>query len=139
MARYQIIDEPQSKPWAENLIVNPIIVLFVSIFLPLFWNPPLFGRFWMPLVWLALNGYALGSSTLRREVAYSVAGGLVMVAVFFGTGWLYTHGVLGLPADQITPFLRLVLFAVFFFTIYSVVIRQTISFELYQYIHGKTP
>ena len=39
MQRYQIIDEPKTKPY-EYLIVNPIVILLAGILVPLIWSPP---------------------------------------------------------------------------------------------------
>ena len=136
MARYQIIDEPRSKPWAERIIIEPTLILFAAILVPLIWNPPLFGRFWMPLLWLLANGYALGSSTLGKEVATSLVGILALYGIFILASFVMRNGVLGLANEDIFPYLRLVLFGVFFWTMYLIVMRQSVSYQLYKYSLG---
>ncbi len=136
MGKYRIVDEPRVKPWAENLIVDPFIVLFVAIFLPIFWDPPFMGRFWMPLVWLLINGFALGSSTLAKEVIYSVAGLSAGVLMVGAVSVMVAQGIITVPTEQLTPFVRLALFGLFLFTLYSVVMRQSTSYQLFQYTQG---
>ncbi|MEO1482645.1 MAG: hypothetical protein AAFU77_11105 [Myxococcota bacterium] len=126
--RYRILDEPSAKPWGEKLIVNPIGILFISMVLPVFWEPPALGRFWMPLAWLMLNGIALGSSTLKKEF---LAMGIGTVAWF---GALVAGGFY-LDAERFGDYLRITLFGIFLMTLYVVVLHQNRSYELFTYLN----
>ena len=136
MERYRIIDEPKSKPWGEKLIVDPIFILLAAILIPLVWNPPYLGRFWMPSVWLFVNGLALGSSTLGKEIRALLAGGLLCLAVFYLSMLIprWSNGLVTL--QDILPYARIILFGVFFMTIYLVVFQQGRSYQLFQYVRG---
>ena len=135
MARYKIIDEPNLKSWGEQIIVNPIMILFAAFFVPLFWDPPLLGRFWIPAGWLIVNGVALGSASLKQEIKAIVLGALAIVGMFALFGMLSGNGVLPWSLEDAAPYLRLVLFGIFFLTLYGVVFRQCKSYELFAYIH----
>ncbi len=136
MARYEIIDEPRTKPWGERLIVDPIIILFAAILVPLIWQPPLLGRFWMPVIWLIVNGYALGSSTLGKEIRTIVRGTLGWLGVLYGTLMIMKHASLPLSKEDIIQYTVIVQFGVFFLTLYLVVSRQAQGYELYKYMRG---
>ena len=136
MARYQIIDEPQTKPWGENLVVNPIIILLAAMLVPLIWNPPALGRFWMPCVWLILNGYALGSATLAREMGYIALGTLGWFMVVPLTRMIVSTGVVTLPIQDVYDYVVIVQFGIFFLTLYLVVFQQSRSYHLFKYIRG---
>ena len=132
MAGYQIIDEPAVKPWGERIIVNPTLILFASIFVPLFITLPLYGRFWMPLAWLSVNGIALGSSTLRRELAVIWLGGLA--AASFPILGTHVAQALSFSAASAAPYVRILFFGGFFLVLYVAVFNQQKSFELYDYV-----
>ena len=132
MEDYHIIDEPKVKK-AENLIVNPIVILFAAIFIPLFWMPPLYGRWWIPLVWLTINGYLLGSPSLKSEIITSVLGlialfGLLEVFIIISEIDPYSQ------FDSLVHYARIILNGVFFFIVYLVVFKQTTPFEIYSYM-----
>ncbi len=137
MARYEIIDEPHAKPWGERLILDPAIILFAAIIIPLFLPLPLYGRFWIPMLWLVLNGYALGSSTFGKEIATLVVGAVVWLALLYGVSYLSATESLDLPSEAIGRYMRILLFGVYFLTLYVVVFRQSRSYELYKYIRGE--
>ena len=106
---YQIIDEPQSRPALEMIIINPLAILFAAMIVPLFWNPPLQGRLWMPFLWLAINSYALGSATFRKEMLSIVIGLALVVLILFLTGLLITSDVIPFSPEQlgtVSPHLR---------------------------------
>ncbi len=132
MSAYEIIDEPKVKK-SEHLIVNPIMVLFVAIFLPLFWMPPYFGRWWLPLVWLTVNGYLLGSPSLIKEIMISIVGLLFVFGLL--EGFIYI--------SQIEPFVNfnslpqyasITLNGAFFFILYLVVFKQSVPYGIYVYL-----
>ncbi|MDJ0758438.1 MAG: hypothetical protein QNJ19_03525 [Woeseiaceae bacterium] len=135
MERYRIIDEPRSKPWGEKLIVDPTIILLAAILVPLFWNPPYFGRFWLPALWLIINGYALGSSTLGKEIATIVGGLFLAWAVLWLTSVVRKANP-DLSIEAFLPYTRLLLFGVFFLTLYLVVFKQGRSYQLFKYVRG---
>lgn len=136
MDRYEIIDEPHVKPWGERFILDPTIILFAAIIIPLFLPLPLYGRFWIPILWLILNGYALGSSTFGKEIATLVVGAIVWLALLYGVSYLTSTEMFGMPTERVAPYLRILLFGIFFLTLYLVVFRQARSYELYKYIRG---
>ena len=136
MARYEIIDEPHARPWGEKVIINPLFILLAAILVPLIWSPPFFGRFWIPFIWLAVNGVALGSSTLLKEIATLIVGALACAGVFFGTVYLLHNELLPYTDEQVIPYMIITLYGVFFLTMYLVVFNQSRSYELYNYIRS---
>ncbi len=124
---YVIIDEP--KPSAlSHLAVNPLYILFAAILVPLFWMPPMGGRFWLPLAWLLFNGYVLGSTTWKKEWLICGAGGIAILLLLF---------VLGAVANafmQAVPYVFIMINAVLFLTIYYAVFTQNSSYELFDYL-----
>ena len=127
---YFIIDEPKPSRWS-SLIVSPLAILLAAIFVPLAWTPPFAGRYWIPLLWLAINGWLLGSATKRRELIYLGLGGGLMPVFFFACIYLIDSTHLG----QASPYIRILLNGILFFTLYLVVFTQSTSYELYRYIH----
>lgn len=136
MARYEIIDEPEAPSWGERIVVDPVLILFAAIIVPLVWNPPAYGRFWMPALWLLINGLALGSATLKREISALLAGGAAMFLLFRGVTWLLASGVLPYGVEDVRPYFITVLFGVFFLALYIAVFYQSQSHQLYSYIRG---
>ena len=134
MARYQIVDEPNVKSWGESLILDPTIILFVCIFAPILISIPAFGRFWIPLIWLSLNGFALGSATLKRELLVLWLGSVLLFSVYIGFIAVANH--YGLAPERINPYLRIMVFAGFFLVIYITVFNQQKSYELFKYLHS---
>ncbi len=133
MSRYQIIDEPEVRPWGEKLIVDPIFILLAAVFVPFIWQPPVFGRFWMPIVWLLVNGVALGSKTLVREILTIVAGLVGLWLLIMLVAALEGSGVLPFPGERLDPYVSIVFFGVFFTVLYIIVFNQGRSYALYKY------
>lgn len=133
--RYRIIDEPMTKSWGERFVVNPIIILFAAIFVPLFWQPPMYGRIWLPIVWLGLNGYMLGSSTLGKEVGAGILAMAAWYGVILLSVWLIGIESLGLSLEQLMPYSRTLQFAVYFLFLYLAVFYQIKSHQLFDYVH----
>jgi hypothetical protein len=98
----------------------------------------MFGRFWIPLIWLLVNGYALGSASLRREIVTILVGVLAWLALYFGVAFTLASGIVAIPAQAVAPYLRLLLFGVFFLTLYLVVFRQSTSYQLFKYSREKS-
>lgn len=131
---YRIIDEPRARA-AERLIVNPLVILFVSIFLPLLWSPPLMGRFWMPFVWIMVNSFLLGSPTFWKELLISVGAlgsmlGLVFMAGAFAETLQLDNG------GSVYPYFRIALLAAFYLFLYLVVFIQMAPWSIYDYVRG---
>ena len=137
MSRYEIVDEPDVKPWGEKLIVDPIMILLAAMLVPLIWNPPYFGRFWLPFAWVALNGLALGSATLGRELGIMAIGGIAWLAIFFGIPELVRSGVIPFALEDVVPYMRTLLFATFFLTLYLAIVPQGLSYQLFDYVRQR--
>lgn len=133
---YHIIDEPK-KTGKERLVVNPLIILFACIFIPILITLPFFGKFWMPFVWLLANGYFLGSATWKKEWAYSAGGIAIMFVLFVVLSMSPLFGISDNAMNILAPYLPTVLNALLFLSLYVVVFTQSTSYELHQYIHGK--
>lgn len=136
MNRYTIIDEPQVRPWGERIVVDPIIILLAAILVPLFWNPPALGRFWLGPLWLLINGIALGSATLGKEVTALAVGAVVWLGLFFGTIVAISAGLLPYEASDVWEYVVISLFAVLFFTMLFVINLQARSHALFVYVRG---
>ncbi|MEM9384837.1 MAG: hypothetical protein AAGA68_07230 [Pseudomonadota bacterium] len=136
MTTYKIIDEPKARRGMESLIVDPTVILLASMIIPLFWLPPAGGRYWLPMLWLALNGYALGSPTLGKEILTMLLGALGVVGLLFIVLALIQAGVLPFTEEGAYPYLRILTFGLFFLAVYMVVFRQATSYALFQYIQG---
>lgn len=133
MASYHIIDEPKIK-LAHRFIVNPTAILLAAIVLPIiFQNIPLYGKFWLPFVWLALNGYWLGSPTFWREVLYAVLGLLCVVASFLAFGYGIKIQLIEAP-NTAAPYLRVLVNGIFFATLYCVAFTQSVPYGIYEYV-----
>lgn len=138
MNRYSIIDEPNVRPWGERIVVDPILILLAAILVPFFWDPPALGRFWLGPLWLLVNGIALGSATLSKEIRALVVGAVVWVALFFGTAATINAGLLPFEGRDIWEYTAISLFAVLFFTMLYVINLQARSHALYRYVRGDT-
>ena len=133
---YHIIDEPRVKPQA-HLIVNPLVILLVGMLLPLFWHPPLAGRVWMPLLWMVINGYLLGSPHLKQEVLIGLAGLIAWFGTLYGTALGMALINQSDSFDAVLPYLRLFLSAIFFLTLYLMMFKQMLAYELHMYLKDK--
>lgn len=133
MTDYIIIDEPKAR-LTENLIVNPLIILLAGVFLPLIWSPPLHGRIWLPFLWLALNGYALGSPTLAKEIALGIAG----FASWFGFIYAVAYSLDFLGRfhlfTEFVPYIRIINQGIFFIFLYLIVFLQAVPYALHEYL-----
>lgn len=134
MSAYQIIDEPKVRG-LEHVIVNPIVILLVAMLLPLVWNPPFFGRWWLPFCWFVFNGYILGSSTLFKETLLALLGVCVTVAMF---GLIvFVNNVEPYSSYKSLPeYLWVLTSGLFFFFLYLLAFKQSVSYEIYSYIKG---
>lgn len=128
---YSIIDEPKIKPWVRYA-VNPIIILFAAMLVPMIWNPPYFGRLWLPFVWLVINGWLLGSPTLKKELLYAVVGLLLMAGIFYLMHFVVINNIRF--EFSFFKYMGVLLNAVLFLFIYLVVFMQTGPYEIYEYL-----
>jgi hypothetical protein len=127
---YDIIDEPNLKPWSR-FIVNPIIILFAAIIVPMFWSPPYLGRFWLPFVWLLINSWLLGSPTIKKEIFFIVIGLILMSGIFYGMYFVISNGIQF--KFSFLNYMGVLLNAVMFLFIYLVVFLQNQPYEIYEY------
>ena len=133
MSSYLIIDEPQVK-FSENLIVNPLMILFVSIIAPMFFNIPFLGKLWLPFLWLSFNGYILGSATFKKEILVVILGSATYMGMFFLAMYVSNYSALLKDPQVIWPYVRISLQAIFFITLYIGVFMQSKSFSIYEYV-----
>ena len=136
MNRYAIIDEPTVRPWGERIVVDPVLILLAAILVPFFWEPPAFGRFWLGPLWLLINGVALGSASLGKEIIALVVGAGVWLGLFFGTIATINAGLLPYDGRDIWEYVVIALFAVLFFTMLFVINLQARSHALFVYVRG---
>mgnify|MGYP000232159733 CR=1 FL=1 len=133
MNSYQIIDEPKPKSY-ERFVVDPLAILFVSIIVPLFWVPPLMGKFWIPVIWILANGYFMGSPTLKRELLIAVLGLIGFLILVFAIGFIVSHYNQPDIADSIGPYFQILMQGTFFFTLYLIVFKQAAPYAIHQYL-----
>lgn len=114
--------------------MNPVVVLLAGMFLPLFWNPPWFGRMWIPLLWICVNGFLLGSPSVKKEIMTCVVGAAIWFTlpygVFFILGIFDAKDLMPLAA----PYIRIVNQGVFFVTLYVVCIKQMLAYNIFIYL-----
>lgn len=122
MAGYQIADEPTPGTLAK-FAVNPIFP-FLAI---------MFGGVWIAWPWLAFNGIAIGSPTLRKELAWLGFGllGLFVLA----TGLLYLIGMGTLEGVGI-QYAILCLTVGKLAAVYAVYVMQSHTIQIYEYYGG---
>ena len=134
MSSYQIIDEPKPSVY-QNLAVNPVVILFATLLIPIFINLPFYGRFWMPLVWIVLNGMFMGSPTKIKELVIAIVGVVIMVMLFFLTIHVAeTYTEIG---GKVFPYFRIIVQGVLFFTLYLIVFYQMTPYSIIEYIKGQ--
>lgn len=129
---YSIIDEPKQNR-LNNLIINPVAILFICILLSIFVSLPYLGRIWLPAVWLIANGLLLKSATRIKEILVSILAVLLwFLIVYGGIDLIYLFYPEHLK--QAAPYIRIFSQAVFYFCLMYVVSLQSTSYSLYEYI-----
>ena len=128
---YFIIDEPKVK-FLEKAIVNPVIILFAAMIVPMFTHIPYFGRWWLPFVWLVFNGIILGSPTLKKEILYSVIGLVTLAALFYLVFYIIEQNFHF--NFSVIDYLLIIMYGIFFLFMYLVVFLQEAPYQIYQYI-----
>jgi hypothetical protein len=119
---YRIPDEPKPSGLA-HLAVNPVWPFFAHMF----------GGIWLAWPWFILNGIAVGSPTLVREILAVLGGGVV--SVILGFAMLYLHGNEALPTLWV-PYLAIGLTVVKLAFSYYLFALQGRTFELFLYFGG---
>ncbi|HVJ61231.1 MAG TPA: hypothetical protein VM555_00770 [Tahibacter sp.] len=121
--RYQLPDEPRPGALAQTA-VDPMWPMFAFI---------LVGA-WMGLAWFALNTFALGSPTWRRElglVALALGGSALL---FFGLAGAFESGWLD---QQTLRYAMLGIVALKLGCAYGLHVMQSRVFELFTYFGGE--
>lgn len=130
-ADYLIIDEPKAR-FSGRFVVNPVFILLASMVIPFIITLPLYGRFWMPFIWLLFNGFAMGSPSLKKEIFWGVLVCALIWAILFPI-WDIIHINLDDP-KRFQPYIIIVLNAVLFTGLYMVTLTQNVPFEIFAYI-----
>ena len=121
---YRILDDPRPSGVA-NLAVNPLWPLLAVMF----------GGTWLSWPWFALNGFAVGSPTRRRELALAVGGFVGSFALALTVLALIDAGLLrGVGISYAVVGLTVWKLAV----TYALHTLQARSFHLYEYYGGAT-
>lgn len=131
---YAIIDEPKIK-FLEHLIVNPIIILFAAMLIPMLIQIPYYGRWWLPFAWLTFNGFILGSPTLIREIFYST----ICIILLAGMYYLMYHLMQTRINFEFSIFkyIIIIMYGILFLFMYLVVFLQSAPYQIIQYVNGK--
>jgi hypothetical protein len=121
---YRIVDEPAPSRFS-NLVVNPFWALLALML----------GGAWVGFPWFAFNSVAIGSATVRKELALSFAGlaGAAAIAAFL----LHLSDVGTLTRDLI-PYAGTVLILWKLGIGYALHETQAPSFQLYTYFGGRS-
>lgn len=124
MTQYRIPDEPLPSRW-QHLAVRPIWPL-LSLML---------AGSWLSWPWLVINGKAMGSPTIRKELLLCLAGLLV--------GAAYAYAVVRLVADGVVEsefLIELLVFALSMWRLaiaYWVMVLQSRTFDIYEHFGGR--
>ena len=128
---YKVLDEPSPKRLGW-LCVSPLLILFVSVLAPIFFSIPMMGRYWMPFAWLILNGFLMGSPTRWKEAIIGVSSVMVIAATFFA--WAFFFNLESEFARSTVPYLKIVIQALLFFSLYWVVFIQSKPYQIFEYV-----
>ena len=120
MARYAIPDEPLPSRYTQ-LVVTPYATM-LGVML---------GGSLVGLPWMAVNGWAMGSATWKKEVASFDA----RIAPFLERTLLRVG--LGVVSREAAPYLAIFIQAFRLAGGYWVYMLQSASFELYQHFGGR--
>jgi hypothetical protein len=120
--RYRIEDEPRPGALARYA-VQPLWPLLAVMF----------GGSWLAWPWFAWNGAVVGSPTLRREIAWVVAGFAGRAIIVAGILWAATTGLL---SWQAIPYALLPLTLWTLAVSYILHSLQSRSFQLYEHYGG---
>ena len=133
MNTYHIVDEPKAR-FYTRFIVNPLVILFASIFLPLLISLPFYGQFWGPIIWILINGFLLGSPTFKHEVIIAAVGVIAFLSLPSLSLFLFTLFDATDTYSKAVPYLRTLSQAIFFMTLYLIVFKQSVSYSILSYL-----
>jgi hypothetical protein len=119
---YRIADEPVPSRFS-HLAVHPLWPLLAMM---------LAGA-WLSWPWYAVNGFALGSPTRRRELVVALGGFLAVFATLWGLGTAIEMGWLGELSRRYAP---IPLSVVKLGISYWLFVAQARSFQLYEHFGG---
>ena len=121
-ATYHIPDEPRPGGLAQ-WIVDPFWPLLATMM----------AGAWLGLPWLAFNGVALGSPTLKREIGVCLIAGLGTFAILLGVAYATSHGVV---ETRWARYLLLLAVGWKLGCAYVVCFMQQNALQLYEYFGG---
>jgi len=128
---YLIIDEPKAR-FSGRFVINPIFILLASIIIPIVITLPFYGRFWLPFIWLAFNGFVMGSPSLKKETIWGLLVCALIWTILFPV-WDAIYATLENP-KRFQPYIIIGLNAVLFAGLYMVVFIQSVPFEIFEYV-----
>jgi hypothetical protein len=120
---YRIVDEPRRGP-LDRFVTNPIWPFFGLML----------GGAILGVPWFVFNGIALGSATLRKEIAWAAACLPVTAGLLFGLLALYQRELL---PERALPYLGMALLAWKMLVGYGVFNLQRRSFALWEHYGGQ--
>ena len=109
-----------------------MVILFAALLIPIFIDLPAFGRYWMPLAWITLNGFLMGSPTKVKELIIAVLGAIAFIALL--SGMLYLSGTNEELSKFLAPYFRIGSQAILFFTLYLIVFYQSTPYSIFEYV-----
>lgn len=123
-AAYELIDEPRPGALAR-LAVAPVWPLLAVML----------GGAWISWPWFVLNGFAVGSPTRRRELAWAVAGLVGSLALLVFISYLLGAGAIGELGFR---YLSIGIVVYKLWVSYQLYTLQSRSFSLYEHFGGET-
>jgi len=120
---YRIEDEPQAST-LSNFVVNPFWPLLAMML----------GGVWIGWTWFVFNGFAVGSPTRQRELAWIIGGFIGATVLAIGILVLYNNGII--QSRSGIQYAGLVLVVWKLAIGYIVFSLQARTFELYEYYGG---
>ena len=132
MTEYRIIDEPRPRA-AEGLIVDPIVILFAAIFVPMLSRWLHLFSWSIPLLWWAFNCWLLRSPNWRREAMAMSLAVLGVIAVIMLTVNLSAFGWFEDP-HRIWRYSFILQTAVFFGGLYYAVFQQATAYAIFVHV-----
>jgi hypothetical protein len=132
VAEYRIIDEPRPRT-AERLIVDPTVILFAAMLVPIL-SPWLYLFSWsVPLLWWAFNCWLLRSPNWRREAMAMSLAVVGVVALIVLTLHLSDYGWFADPR-RIWSYSFILQTAVFFGGLYYAVFQQANAYAIFVHV-----
>lgn len=119
---YRILDEPTPSR-ISHLAVRPLWPLLAVMF----------GGAWAAWPWFALNGYAMGSPTRKKELLWVIGGFVGSAVIYTSLLNLFTRDVLDLTAIR---YLLVGLIVWKLLVSYSLYMLQARTFAIYEHFGG---